>query len=108
MATSYFGGKPPKRFSIAVTRGCDRVFTIRRRDAAGALAAWGGEVFMVVDVDRSNPTVVDATVDGSDAVIVLESALLDLVKNSTRWRIVLSESGVETALAVGMFERADG
>jgi hypothetical protein len=63
---------------------------------------------MWVDVDKAAPTKVNAVVSGSTAAFALQSTLLDLVKSSTRWRIVLDVGESETPLLVGKFERYDG
>lgn len=107
MATNYWS-KPPKVWLISVTRGCDRVLTIRRRDAAGELVDWDADLFIDVDVDRSDPTRVEADVDGAEATFVLQSDLCDVVKNTTKWRVFMSRDGIETPLAVGTFGRSDG
>lgn len=101
---------PPRAFVIPVTRGCDRAFTVRRKNSSGDLADWDSSVYISIDIDKSDPTVVSAEVDGAYATFRLESSVCDLVKNSTtKWRIVMSDAnGLETALAVGVFERHDG
>lgn len=103
-----FLGKPPSAWVIPVTRGCDRGLTVRRKNEAGSLVPWDADVYIVIDIDRADPTTVDATVDGAVASFVLDSDVCDLVKDSTKWRIVMSDGGLETPLAVGRFERYDG
>jgi hypothetical protein len=108
MPSNYIGN-PPVKFVIPVTLGCDRAFTVKRRNEAGELADWDAEVYIVVDIDRASPTTVQAAVSGSNAVFLVESSVCDLVKNSTRWRIVMSDDeGFEAPIAVGSFERHDG
>ena len=107
----YIYSRLPNRV-IAVTRGSDRVFSVRRVDpVSGDSVDWDAEVFCLVDVDRSDPTRVDGVVVGDVATIKLESELLDQVRNGTTWRVLMSQAGspsVETAVLVGSFERNDG
>ena len=108
MATSYIG-KPPTKWVIPVTRGCDRSFAVRRRDDAGAAEDWNAQVYIDIDIDRAAPTRVHSEVNGDEAVFTIDSSVCDAVKSSTRWRIVMSDSNdFETPLAVGTFERHDG
>lgn len=108
MATAKYLRKPPKQWVLPVTRGCDQVVTLRRRDQAGELADWESSVQMVIDIDRANPTVVSADVDGVYANLIISDEVCDQVKNTTRWRIVMSNNGIETPISVGTFERHDG
>ena len=103
-------GEPPQEALIPITRGCDRAFTIKRVDPSGAAVNFGSgtTVYMWVDVDRTNPTKVDAAVSGSTAAFHIQSTLLDGIKTGTRWRIVYDQGDLETALLVGRFERRDG
>jgi hypothetical protein len=109
----YINTKLPNRV-IAITKGSDRVFAIRRRDPVdGDPVDWGVDVdvYIKVDVDRTAPTHVAGTVDGSVATIRMESSLLDTVRSGTTWRVIMSQPGVprlETAVLVGTFERNDG
>lgn len=100
---------PPAAGIIAVTRGCDRAFTIQRVDSAGNPIPFdvGISVYIWVDVD-STPVRVDALVSDSTAAFHLQSELCDLVKNNGKWRAVLDSGDVETPLLVGRFERFDG
>lgn len=102
-------GQPPIERVIPVTRGCDRRFTVQRTqdDEPTAFDA-GSEVYMWVDIDKAAPTRVDAVVDGTDALFALESELLDQVRNTTRFRIVLDVDTFEIPLVIGRFERHDG
>lgn len=107
---TYVNAKLPNRV-IAITKGADLVFSVRRRDALGAQVDWDADVYTQVDVSRTSPTRVNATVSGSLATIRLESTLLDTIKNGTTWRVIMSQDGVprlETAVMVGVFERNDG
>lgn len=107
--TSNYLGNPPAKWVIPVTRGCDRAFTVRRRDSSGAPVNWDADVYIVIDIDRASPSTVAAVVSGAIASFRIESTICDQVKNSTRWRIVMSDSAdFETPLAVGTFERHDG
>jgi len=101
---------PPVEKVIPVTRGCDRAFTIQRVSSTGAAVSFdaGSQVYMWLDVDKAAPTKVDAVVSGSMAAFALQSTVLDLVKSSTRWRIVLDVGELEVPLLVGKFERYDG
>jgi len=109
----YVTPKLPNRV-IVVTKDCDRSIAIRRRDPVTHVEVdWGTdvEVFIKVDVDRTSPTRVTGTVDGSLATIRMESSLLDTVKNGTTWRVIMSQPGTpryESAVMVGTFERNDG
>lgn len=100
---------PPAEKVISVTRGCDRSFTLQRVDTNGDPVSFGSTtVYMWIDVDKASPTKVDATVNGAIAGFHLQSALLDQVKNSTRWRAVWDQGDLEIPLLVGKFERHDG
>lgn len=108
--TDYLTPKLPARI-IPVTRGTDRVFTLRRRNAAGEVVDWDSEVYVDIDIDRAAPTRVTAVVAGSAAVIRIESTVGDQTKTGTTWRAVRSAAGdpsTETPLLVGIFERNDG
>lgn len=110
MSRASYLGQPPKSWILPVTLGCDRSFTVRRRDAAGVLVDWEALVYIVIDINKASPTTVQATVDGPQATFTIDSAVCDQCKNTTKWRIVMSEPtvGLETPLAVGTFERHDG
>lgn len=108
----YINAKLPSRV-IVVTKGCDRVISIRRRDALGDPVDWGAGVGVYIDIDvsRSESFQVAGSIDGSLAEIRMESSVLDGVKTGTAWRVVMSEPGdptLETAVLVGTFERNDG
>lgn len=107
----YITAKLPNRV-IVVTKDCDRVITVRRRDPeTGDPVNWDASVFIKVDVDRNSPTQIAGAVSGSVATIRMESSLLDTVKNGTTWRVIMSQAGTpttETAVMVGTFERNDG
>ena len=108
---TYVNAKLPNH-TIVVTKDCDRTLTVRRRHpTTGDAVNWGAAVYILVDVDRNNPTRVEGTVDNSLATIRMESSLLNLVRNGTTWRVVMSQTGapsLETAVMVGAFERNDG
>lgn len=102
-------GSPPAEKIIPVTRGCDRLFTVQRiQDDEPTAFDQGSTVYMWIDIDRAAPTKVDATVSGSTASFAIQSTVLDQVRNSTRWRIVLDQGATEIPLLVGKFERHDG
>jgi hypothetical protein len=104
-------GQIPTQFVIPVTAGTDRQFTLLRKDSDGVAQDWAADVYINIDIDKTAPTRVDATVAGDTAVVRIESTVCDLVKTGTRWRIVMSTDGddpSETAVAVGVFTRYDG
>jgi len=101
-------GRPPQTWVLPVTKGCDRTFTVRRKNSAGQLEDWNALVYIVVDIDKANPTRINASVDGAIAEFIIDDNVCDLVKNTTKWRIVMSINSIETPLAVGNFERHDG
>lgn len=105
-------GSPPTKYVIPVTKGADREFTLRRRNTEGDPVNWDAELYIDIDIDKTDPTRVEAEVEGDEAVLRIESTILDLVKNSTKWRIVRSADDTpesfEIAVAVGTFERFDG
>lgn len=109
MTANYICAPPAERV-IPVTKGCDRAFTIQRVSSSGAAVSFdaGSQVYMWLDVDKAAPTRVDAVVSGSMAAFALQSTVLDLVRSSTRWRIVLDVGELEVPLLVGKFERYDG
>ncbi len=106
--TEYIGSPPAEKL-IPVTKGCDRLFTIQRTQNGNPVNFDNGTtVYMWVDIDKANPTKVDATVSGSSAAFAIQSTVLDLVRTGTRWRIVLDVGNTEIPLLVGRFERYDG
>jgi hypothetical protein len=107
MAINYLG-KPPKKWIIPVTLGCDRSFTVRKRDALGQLVNWNAQVYIDISINKASPTRVFAVVDGGLATFTIQSTVCDLTKQGTQWRIVMAVNGFETPLAVGTFERHDG
>lgn len=104
---NYFA-TPPASWVIPVTKSCDRDFILKRKDVDGQEVSWGSLVYIEIDIDKENPTVVQADVVDAEATFLIESAVCDQVRNSTKWRIIKSEDNVETALAVGTFMRYDG
>lgn len=100
---------PPVEKVIPVTKGCDRAFSVRRVNDAGSPTNFdaGTTVYMWVEVG-SSPVKVDATISGSNATFVLDSALCDQVRNGAKWRAVLDKGDLELPLLVGRFERRDG
>lgn len=103
-------GDPPEAFVIPVTLGADREFTMNRNDGTPQQnpVDWDATVSMTIDIDKNAPTVIPATVTGSQAVILIPSATADQVKNTTRWRIYMHANSLTTPIAVGSFERDDG
>jgi len=110
VVTDYIAAKLPNRV-LPVVKGTDRVFSVRRRaPETGDPVNWDAEVFLDIDIDKVNPTRVDATVVGDLATIRIESTVCDQLKTGMTWRVVMSagEPSLETALLVGTFERNDG
>lgn len=102
---------PPQQFVIPVTKGCDRAFTLNRKDNAGASVDWDADVYIDILIDPEDPERVTATVTDSAAAFRIESDICDAVTNSTVWRIVMSQPGsptLETPVALGKFKRFDG
>jgi hypothetical protein len=101
---------PPVERLIPVSRGCDRSFSIQRLNSGGSAVNFdsGSTVYMWIDIDRSNPTKVDASISNAIASFVLDYSVCDLVKTGTRFRIVLDLGSQEIPLVVGKFERHDG
>ena len=100
---------PPTDKVIPVTLGCDRAFTISRTNASGTPVNYdaGTTVYMWVDLPTGT-TKVDAVVSGANAAFTIPSTVCDLVKNTTKWRVVLDVADLEIPLLVGKFERHDG
>jgi hypothetical protein len=67
-------------------------------------------VFVDIDIDKTSPTRIAATVVSDLATVRIESTVGDQVKTGTTWRAVMSAGNpsLETALLVGTFERNDG
>ena len=101
---------PPIEKVIPVTKGCDRSFTLQRVNSSGTPVNFGAgvTVYLKIDIDKTAPTTVNATVSGSTASITIPDTVCDQVKNGTRWRAILDQGDLETALLVGTFERHDG
>lgn len=99
---------------IAITKGADRVFSLRRREPTSPNAPmdWNAEVWIDIVLDaKTTPTRVAATVAGSLATIRIESTVADQLKTNMKWRVIMSEEGdptLETPVMVGTFERNDG
>jgi hypothetical protein len=95
---------------MRVTKGADRKFTLRRRDESDTPVDWDAEVYISIDI-VGGPVRVDATVSGETADFQIESDILDQVKKTTTWQVIMSQSGdptLETPLMAGTFERQDG
>jgi hypothetical protein len=96
---------------MRVSKGADRKFTLRRHDTDDAPVDWDADIYISIDVDKAAPTRVDAVVTGETADLQIEAEVLDLVKNSTTWQVIMSQAGtptLETPLLVGTFDRQDG
>lgn len=107
----YIVPPPPGGKIIAVTRGTDCAFTLRRKDTDGNPLDWNCQVWVCVDIDRKNPTKVLADVAGADALVRIESEQADLIRTGAAWRVVRSLDGapsLEKPVMVGYFERHDG
>lgn len=103
-------GAPPATKIIPVTKGCDKSFTVQRTDADGDPVNFdsGTTVYMWIDINRANPTKVDATVTGSTAAFTISDTICDQVRSGTAWRAVIDVGDLEIPLLVGRFERHDG
>ena len=109
MATTTYLIDPPKSYVLPVTLECDRVIIVRRKDSEGEPLNWGTiTVHMAIDIDKDDPTVVDANITDDEAELHIEESVCDLIKKGTRWRIWSDDSGVRTPLLVGKIERSDG
>lgn len=98
---------------IPVTRGTDRVFSIKRKTAKGLAQNWDCDVYMDIDIDKVTPTRITAAVANDVAVVRIESDIADQCKNGTTWRVVMSQTTpggptLETPLLIGILERNDG
>jgi hypothetical protein len=106
-------GAPPTPFVIPVTLGADCEFSVNRVDGSNNPVNWGATVFMAIDIDRSNPTVISATVTTNQATVLIPHQTCDQVKaGTTRWRLYMqtgtAPNTLTTPIAVGYFERDDG
>lgn len=105
--TDYIGGEPPVSKLISLTRGADKVITLRRKDTNGDPLDWAADLYMVVDT--TDPVQYDAAVTDDVAVIRLESTVGDEL-TVQKWRIIMSQTGspsLETPLLRGKFQRND-
>jgi hypothetical protein len=106
----YVNAKLPNRV-IPLTKDCDAKITIRRGTTL-VPEDWGSvSVYMLIDIDKANPTKIDATIVDSLATVVIEAATANTCKTGTTWRVVLSTPGTpsfERPLLLGTFERNDG
>lgn len=107
---SEYIGAPPAQKVIPVTKGCDRAFTVQRTNPTGTPVNFdaGTTVYMWIDIDRANPTKVDAVVSGSTAAFTISDTICDQVRSGTAWRAVIDLGDLEVPLLVGRFERHDG
>lgn len=110
MTSPVYIGTPPTFYTIPVTLGADRVFTVERTDGSGNPLNWDATVQIAIDIDKCNPTLIAAVVTDNQAVITIPYGTCDLVKNQTRWRLTMTQTDptITTALAVGNFQRDDG
>jgi hypothetical protein len=110
MMADYIGDQLVPRV-MRVTKNADRKFTLRRHDADDLPVDWDADLFISIDITPASPVRVDATVVGETADFQIESDVLDRVKKSTTWQVVMSQAGdptLETPLMCGTFERQDG
>lgn len=106
--TVYIGDKLSSTV-IRVTKGCDRKFSLTRKDGSGGPVAWNATV--TLKIDTSPVTSINATVASNVADVRIESTVCDQVVDGTSWQLLMSESGsppLETPLMVGHFQRQDG
>lgn len=106
--TDYIGDKLSPTI-IRVTKGCDRKFSLTRKDVTGAPLDWNAT--LVMKIGTSPVTSISATVTNNVADVRIESAVCDQVTNTTTWQLYMSETGaptLETPLRVGRFQRQDG
>lgn len=101
-------GSPAKQFTIPVTLDADCQFTINRLDPSGNPVDWNADIYITIDIDRTSPTTLPATVTGNVASVLLPAEVCNQVKPLTRWRLFMSAGGLITPIAVGNFERSDG
>lgn len=112
--TDYIG-LPPQSRIIPVTKGTDVSFTLRRRDTESNPVDWDADVFVNVDLKdaerKPDPTRVEAVVTGPDALVRIESEVVDRIATGMTWQAIVSLPGsptLEKPLCVGSFERFDG
>lgn len=107
----YVTPKLPNK-AIPLTRGADYVLGLRRKDESDDPLDWDADIYMLIDIDRTDPTRVDAVVVDDLASIKIESSITDLCRRGTTWRVLRSDDSddpsTETPLMVGTFERNDG
>ena len=102
-------GADPPLCVMRVTRGCDAAFTFQRVDDVGAPVDVAADVYLLVEVSKTDPTRVDQVVDGDMVSVVFPQEICDVVRNTTTWQLIRSDNpGLDTPLLVGIFERVDG
>lgn len=106
-------GTPPVSRVIPVTKNTDRRLRFTRYDKAGegrVEVPWEGTISVEIDIDPDTPEVIDADIDGADAVVIIDKAVANqVVTKKTKWRAILVQGAeYETPIAVGTFERHDG
>lgn len=105
--TDYVGGDPPASKVISLTKGADKVLTLRRKNTTGDPLDWDAAVWM--DIDTTEPTQLAAVVTADVAVIRIEATTADDL-GAQKWRIIMSQAGspsLETPLLRGKFQRND-
>lgn len=109
MATEEYLVKSTKSYVLPVTLGCDRLIAVQRKDSEGTPVNWGTvTVHIALDIDKTSPTVINATVTDDEALLHLEEAVCDQTKKNTAWRVWCDDAGVKTPLFVGKIVREDG
>ena len=106
----YVIDKLPNR-ALPITRDCDTRFSVERADDDAEPVDWDGELYLLLDIDKADPTQIDATVTGAVADFVIESEVGNLCRNGMTWRVVLVEDAEPTyqrPIVVGTVERNDG
>lgn len=105
---SYLVDKLPN-YELPVSRNAERAFSIQKVDTDDNPVDFnpGDTVTMWVDIDRTDPTPIEAVIDGSVAAFVIPTSVTSVVKNNTTWQIVLNED-TAIPMLVGTFDRNDG
>lgn len=105
--TNYAVPPAPER-TFAITKHCDLAFSIRRVENGEPVdIAAGVTIAVYVDIDKTAPTKIDATISGALAAITIGKDVLALAKSGTRLQVVV-DGALDTPLMVGRLERHDG
>lgn len=114
---------PPAKYVLPLAKGQDvdveityRVLTVDE-DGAPVLDMNGNRQYEVANIPTGATitltiepdTSATATITGSRARMTVDHAEVDVIKNGTLWRVVMSEtSGLDTVLVHGTVQRYDG